>query len=113
MAYEKYFESEGHYSDSYIEELLKNGWTKNKSGDLAKVFQSKSKGGQLNPSGKIMVTISLDSSQRWITCLIGWNEAEWDGRNYTGKANVLVKEIETEIKNFFNGKKTKFVNKQK
>jgi len=106
-------ENQSHYSDSYIEEFIKNGWKRSKTNSLNKNFQSKQSGGQLNPSGKIKVSISLDSSSRWVICSIGWHEAEWDGRNYIEKANILVKEIENEIKDFFNGKKTKFANKQK
>lgn len=103
------FESEKHYSEIFAEALVAAGWKAKGNDHFEKTFLGvTSVGGQLNPKGKAIAVVSIDSAGRWVDVDSGWYKAEFDGRDYFGVPDKFVKDIEDELHKLFKGEKSKF-----
>ena len=80
-------------------ELIKLGWELKSTRFLEKRFTGSTKGGQLNPSGKIIIAMSWEEPlKRFLVAHSGFEEISvFDGRNSINKAKKFAKDVDDTI----------------
>jgi hypothetical protein len=102
------------YQEDLVSALKSDGWSEKKNGKFEKTYQTKNIGGELNPSGKVVATGYFEEpAMRYFVIDIGWNQVDFDGRNYASRGNNFIKDIEKEIDGLSNNKPNRFINKQR
>lgn len=97
--FKEFLNEEEHYSDLANKELIKLGWKLTKNDFLEKQFAGASTGGQLNPGGKTIISMSWEEpSLRWLVAHSGFEEiTEFDGRDSINNAKKFAKTVDDTI----------------